>query len=97
MTILQWQMVAITVPPLARSRMLLTDFARHRPPRAVATPRAFNAAAMSLNDVAPAFCASRMMGRTLKLVCLRCHGIHRALAGHVELRGRFENQKFSFS
>src|SRR5882724_1802752 len=45
--------------------MLLTDFACHCPPRAVATPRAFSAAAIFRRDVAPAFCASRMMGRTL--------------------------------
>ena len=44
--------------------MFATDFACHCPPRAVATPRAFSAAAMSLRDVAPAFWASRMMGRT---------------------------------
>ena len=49
----------------ARSRTFATDFACHCPPRAVATPRAFSAAAISLRDVAPAFCASRMMGRTL--------------------------------
>jgi hypothetical protein len=49
----------------ARSRVLLTDFACHWPPRAVATPRAFSAAAISLRDVAPAFCASRMMGSTV--------------------------------
>ena len=35
------------------------------PPRAVATPRAFNALGMSVRVVAPAFCASLMMGRTL--------------------------------
>jgi len=52
------------VLPYARSRTLLTDFACHCPPRAVATPRAFSAAAISRNVVAPAFCASRMIGRT---------------------------------
>jgi hypothetical protein len=49
----------------ARSSMLLTDVACHWPPRAVATPRAFSAAAISLSVFAPAFCASRMMGSTL--------------------------------
>jgi hypothetical protein len=49
----------------ARSRMLLTDLACHRPPRAVAMPRAFSASAICRNVVAPAFWASRMMGRTL--------------------------------
>src|SRR4029077_16272455 len=38
--------------------MLLTDFACHWPPRAVGTPRAFRAAAISLSDVAPGLCAS---------------------------------------
>jgi hypothetical protein len=54
--------------PYARSRMLLTDFACHWPPRAVATPRVFSAAAISLRDVAPAFCASRMIERTLAAI-----------------------------
>jgi hypothetical protein len=49
----------------ARSRMLATDFAYHCPPRAVATPRAFKADAISLRVAAPAFCASRMIGSTL--------------------------------
>jgi hypothetical protein len=48
-----------------RSRMLLTDFACHWPPRAVATPLAFSASAMSLRVVAPAFCASRVIESTL--------------------------------
>ena len=68
--------------PYARSRMFATDFACHCPPRAVGTPRAFSAAAISLRDVAPAFCASRMMGRTLAAtVSLGCYGLHSALAG----------------
>src|ERR1700738_4830367 len=45
--------------------MFATDFACHWPPRAVATPRAFKADAISLKVAAPAFCASRMMGSTL--------------------------------
>jgi hypothetical protein len=49
----------------ARSRMLATDFAYHCPPRAVETPRAFKADAISLQVAAPAFCASRMIGSTL--------------------------------
>jgi len=44
---------------------LLTVIACHLPPRAVATPRAFNASAMARNDVAPARCISRMIGTTL--------------------------------
>jgi hypothetical protein len=48
----------------ARSRTFATDFACHCPPRAVATPRAFRADAISLSVLAPAFCASRMIGRT---------------------------------
>jgi hypothetical protein len=51
--------------PQARSRMFATDFAYHCPPRAVATPRAFKADAISLRVAAPAFCASRMIGSTL--------------------------------
>src|SRR6476659_6179372 len=71
----------------ARSRMFATDLACHCPPRAVGTPRAFSAAAISRNDVAPAFCASRMIGSTLAAnrIGLRCHGLQRALAGLVEL------------
>jgi hypothetical protein len=49
----------------ARERMLLTDVTCHCPPRAVATPRAFSAAAISLKVAAPAFCAPRMMASTL--------------------------------
>jgi hypothetical protein len=45
----------------ARSRTLLTGFACHCPPRAVATPRAFSAVAISLNVFAPAFWASLMI------------------------------------
>ena len=41
------------------------DFACHWPPRAVAIPRAFSAAAISLRDAAPALCASRIRGSTL--------------------------------
>jgi len=48
-----------------RSRMFATDLAYQCPPRAVATPRAFKADAISLKGAAPAFCASRMMGSTL--------------------------------
>jgi hypothetical protein len=50
--------------PLRASR-LLTVIACHLPPRAVATPRAFNDSAMARNEVAPARCISRMIGRTL--------------------------------
>ena len=57
--------MAACVSPQARSRMFATHFAYHWPPRAVGTPRAFSAAAMSLSVIAPAFCASRMMGKTL--------------------------------
>ena len=49
----------------ARSRTFATDLAYHCPPRAVATPRAFKADAISLRVVAPAFWASRMIGSTL--------------------------------
>jgi hypothetical protein len=55
----------VPVLAYARSRMFATDFAYHWPPRAVATPRAFKADAISLKVAAPAFCASRMMGSTL--------------------------------
>ena len=66
--------------------MFATDFAFHWPPRAVATPRALSAAAISLRDVAPAFCASRMSGRTLavKPVSLGGHGLHRVPAGDMK-------------
>jgi hypothetical protein len=40
-------------------------FACQWPPRAVATPRAFIAAAISLRVDAPTFCASRTIGKTL--------------------------------
>jgi hypothetical protein len=43
------------VHPLRASK-LLTVIACHFPPRAVATPRAFNASAMVRRDVAPDFC-----------------------------------------
>ena len=43
------------VQPLRASR-LLTVIACHLPPRAIATPRAFNASAMARNVVAPARC-----------------------------------------
>jgi hypothetical protein len=55
----------LPVVAYARSRMFATDFAYHCPPRAVATPRAFKADAISLSVAAPAFFASRMMGNTL--------------------------------
>src|SRR5450756_139129 len=48
-----------------RSSTFLTDVACHRPPRAVATPRAFSASATSRRVLAPAFCASLMIGSTL--------------------------------
>ena len=44
---------------------LLTDFAYHCPPRGVVIPRAFRAAAIWCNDVAPARCISRIRGSTL--------------------------------
>ena len=46
------------------SRTFLTDIACHAPPRAVEMPRALSASATARNVVAPAFCASLMMGRT---------------------------------
>jgi len=49
----------------ALSRMFATLWAYHCPPRAVAIPRAFRASAISLSVRAPAFWASRMIGRTL--------------------------------
>src|ERR1700730_8337496 len=39
---------------LALARALATVWACHRPPRAVAIPRAFNASAMARSDLAPA-------------------------------------------
>jgi hypothetical protein len=47
-----------------RASRLLTVMACHRPPRAAAIPRAFNASAMARSDVAPALCISLMMGST---------------------------------
>jgi hypothetical protein len=47
-----------------RASTLPTVWACQRPPRAVATPRAFSAAAMARNDLAPARCISRMSRRT---------------------------------
>ena len=44
------------------ARMLATDCAYHRPPRAVGIPRAFSTAAICRSVLAPAFWASRMMG-----------------------------------
>jgi hypothetical protein len=48
----------------ARSSTFRTDVAYHRPPRAVATPRALSAAAISCSDVAPARLTWRMIGST---------------------------------
>jgi hypothetical protein len=47
---------------LNRSSTFFTDVACHRPPRAVAIPRALRTSAMSRRDVAPAFLASGMIG-----------------------------------
>jgi hypothetical protein len=44
--------------------MLRTVAASDLPPRAVAIPRAFKAAAISPKELAPAACASRMAGMT---------------------------------
>ena len=52
--------------------MFLTDVACQAPPRAVAIPRAFKAAATARNVFAPALCASLMTGRTF--AALRDHG-----------------------
>lgn len=65
-----------------RPRTFATVWASQRPPRAVAIPRAFKAAAISRNDFAPALCASRMAGasvtaNTSALACER----------HLRLRG----------
>jgi hypothetical protein len=51
-------------PYAIRASRLLTVIACHRPPRAVAIPRAFNASAIARSDVAPAFCISLMIGST---------------------------------
>jgi len=51
-------------PDQALPSIFLTDDAYHRPPRAVATPRALRASAISLSVVAPAFLISRMIGST---------------------------------
>jgi hypothetical protein len=56
-----------------RASTLLTVWACQRPPRAVATPRAFSAAAMARNDLASARCISRMTRRTFA-ACLRVGG-----------------------
>src|SRR5258706_16485422 len=50
---------------LERSRMFFTEVANHLPPRAVWTPRALRASAISRSVVAPAFWAARIIGRTL--------------------------------
>jgi hypothetical protein len=42
-----------------------TEDEPHRPPRAVRTPRAFNAAAISRSEDRPADWISRMIGRML--------------------------------
>jgi hypothetical protein len=47
-----------------RASRLLTVIACHRPPRAVAIPRAFSASAVARRDLAPAFCIPRMIGST---------------------------------
>jgi hypothetical protein len=53
------------VPQPRRASRLLTVIACHLPPRAVATPRAFDASAIARNDVAPARWISLMIGMTL--------------------------------
>src|SRR5580658_3733075 len=49
----------------ARARRLRTVLSCQAPPRAVRTPRSFNAVAMARNVVAPAACIWRTMGSTL--------------------------------
>ncbi len=49
----------------ARANRLRTVLSCQAPPRAVRTPRSFNAAAMARNVVAPAACIWRTIGSTL--------------------------------
>ena len=51
------------VRAIRRSKTFLTDIAYQAPPRGVVMPRAFKASATARKLVAPAFCASRMIGR----------------------------------
>ena len=56
--------VPYTARSCARRITLRTVVGGHCPPRAVLTPRAFNASAIRCNDVAPLARASLMIGRT---------------------------------
>jgi hypothetical protein len=59
--------------------MFFTVVACHRPPRAVVMPRALRASATSRKVIAPARCASRMIGRTLA-ACVSASALMRSIA-----------------
>jgi hypothetical protein len=61
-----WSLPTIQTPGQKKvsARRLPIVVACHRPPRAFASPRAFNDSAMARSEVVPALCISRMIGNT---------------------------------
>jgi hypothetical protein len=55
--------------PIERLNGEIKRHTAHRPPRAVAIPRAFQRLSNGRSDVAPAFCISQMMGSTFSAAC----------------------------